>query len=251
MSRAAGERMDRSADEGVAAGREGRKVELEQIIRLMAGMKRGRVLEIPCGSGSLAGGLAELGFDVQCADIDRGLFTQDKLNWRWCNMNDPLPFEDGSFDYVTTVAGMHRVHYPESVVAEFARVLRPGGLLLLSMWNHGSIRRRLRFLATGSLAGTLDAPSFQQTVTDPAARFRQILTLPRLVQATESAGFVVEGIKPSGRIQFRAGYLFWLPVLWLAGRVRTRNTRRETRCDVSSRFAMQLARSYLIIARRP
>ncbi len=42
-----------------------------------------------------------------------------------------LPFPDGSFDLAGTLRTLHHVHRPELVVAELARVTRPGGHVLV------------------------------------------------------------------------------------------------------------------------
>ncbi len=50
---------------------------------------------------------------------------------------DALPFEDGSFDLVLTVAALHHIAEPGAVratLAEMARVCRPGGRIVV--WDH-------------------------------------------------------------------------------------------------------------------
>ena len=42
-----------------------------------------------------------------------------------------LPFADGSFDIVTCVNGLHHLDHPELALAEMARVLAPGGRIVL------------------------------------------------------------------------------------------------------------------------
>lgn len=46
--------------------------------------------------------------------------------------NELLPFPDASFDLVTCVQAFHYMPEPEHAVAEFARVLRPGGTALVA-----------------------------------------------------------------------------------------------------------------------
>jgi demethylmenaquinone methyltransferase/2-methoxy-6-polyprenyl-1,4-benzoquinol methylase len=57
-----------------------------------------------------------------------------------------LPFVDGAFDAVTISFGLRNVHDTKAALAEFARVTRPGGQLLICevsrprrpiRWGHG------------------------------------------------------------------------------------------------------------------
>ena len=45
---------------------------------------------------------------------------------------DALPFEDGSFDTVLCTQVIEHVRTPNAVIAECARVLRPGGVLIVT-----------------------------------------------------------------------------------------------------------------------
>jgi ubiquinone/menaquinone biosynthesis C-methylase UbiE len=49
---------------------------------------------------------------------------------------ESLPFAEGVFDLVTTLSSFHLWEQPVSGLREVARVLRPGGLLLLTDWAH-------------------------------------------------------------------------------------------------------------------
>ena len=51
------------------------------------------------------------------------------------NNNPALPFADASFDVVTCVVSFDYLTKPREVMAEVARVLRPGGRVVLSQSN--------------------------------------------------------------------------------------------------------------------
>jgi ubiquinone/menaquinone biosynthesis C-methylase UbiE len=55
-----------------------------------------------------------------------------------------LPFEDGSFDVVVCVRVVHHLEHPGAVFAEFARVLRPGGVLVLEFANKRNLKAILQ-----------------------------------------------------------------------------------------------------------
>ncbi|WP_020596176.1 class I SAM-dependent methyltransferase [Spirosoma panaciterrae] len=45
---------------------------------------------------------------------------------------DDMPFEDASYDFVLSNQMLEHVRYPERVIAEMSRILKPGGLLFLT-----------------------------------------------------------------------------------------------------------------------
>ncbi len=51
------------------------------------------------------------------------------------NKDPVFPFEDDSFDKVTCVVSVDYLNKPKEIFAEIGRVLRPGGVCLLSMSN--------------------------------------------------------------------------------------------------------------------
>ena len=111
---------------------------------------RGRLLDIPCGTGLLAGLAAESGFDVVPCDLYPEFWEGDPavVPVR-CDFNDPLPFEDDSFDAVAHCEGIEHVENPWQMLRELRRVLRPDGALVLSFPNTVDVRQRLRLLRRG------------------------------------------------------------------------------------------------------
>ena len=105
-----------------------------------------RVLDVACGTGNVAIPLARAGHEVTGVDIASNLITQardraaaEHLPIRFDEGDaEQLPYPDGSFDAVVTMFGAMFAPRPELVVAEMARVLRPGGLLAMANWNPGS-----------------------------------------------------------------------------------------------------------------
>jgi SAM-dependent methyltransferase len=57
-----------------------------------------------------------------------------------------LPFPDGSFDAVVCVRVVHHFADPRPAIAEFARVLRPGGTLILEAANRRNLKSILAWL---------------------------------------------------------------------------------------------------------
>lgn len=102
-----------------------------------------RVLDLACGTGRIAVPLAARGFDVAGLDISRraldvGRRAAPGLDLRHGDMRE-LPWPDASFDAVlnlwTAFGYFETQEEDERVLAEVARVLRPGGIFLIDTVN--------------------------------------------------------------------------------------------------------------------
>ena len=66
--------------------------------------------------------------------------TLTRVEFRRADAHE-LPFADASFDAVVGNLAVMHLSRPERAIAEFARVLRPGGRLALTAWAHPSQHR--------------------------------------------------------------------------------------------------------------
>ncbi len=109
-----------------------------------------RVLDAACGTGDLAEAFADAGAREVCG-ID---FTPEMIDlaqrkaarrrrragvavpaYRLGDAMD-LPFADAAFDVVSIAFGIRNVSDPKRAIAEFRRVLRPGGRLVILEFSH-------------------------------------------------------------------------------------------------------------------
>ena len=167
-----------------------------------------RVLDLGCGWGY--GTLWANGQGCATAGVDLG---QDQLAWARARL-DPggrlgltradaaaLPFRDASFDRAISVEMLEHVFRPDRprVLAEIARVLKPGGRLSLSTPNPASPIETLKRLAVRwpALRRRLPSACFPEAADDLAAyhpyRYHHPLTRGELAAGLEAAGFRVEG----------------------------------------------------------
>jgi SAM-dependent methyltransferase len=95
---------------------------------------------------------------------------------------EALPFPDASFDVVVAVTVLCFVPEPVRAFAEMARVLRPGGRLVI-----GELGRHSLWAARRRIAGWLGPRTWR------SARFRTGAELQRLAEAADLEAEVVRG----------------------------------------------------------
>ena len=110
-----------------------------------------RVLDAACGSGNLTIPAALTGASVTGLDLVPSLLAGAAA---WAEREsvpvtldqgnvEELPYADGQFDVVLSMFGVMFAARPERVVAELARVTRPGGEVALANWTRGGFTGRL------------------------------------------------------------------------------------------------------------
>ena len=101
--------------------------EEQTLIRAVAEVHPVRVLDVGCGDGRLASLVAAP--EVVCVDSSPAAVEAAAARGLEAQVADAreLPFPDGSFDAVTCNHMLYHLADPDQALAEFARVLRPGG----------------------------------------------------------------------------------------------------------------------------
>ena len=107
-----------------------------------------RVLDLGCRSGALTRHFLE-GNDVVGIDVDEAALARAEelgIDVITADVEEPLPLEDESFDAVVAGELLEHVRFPQALVAEARRVLKPGGVFVGSVPNAFRLQNRLRFL---------------------------------------------------------------------------------------------------------
>jgi ubiquinone/menaquinone biosynthesis C-methylase UbiE len=116
-----------------------------------------RVLDAACGTGNLTIPAARAGAKVTGLDLIPSLLAaaaawadQEKLLLELDEGSvEELPYTDGQFDVVLSMFGVMFAARPDRVMAELARVTRPGGQVALANWTRGGFIGQMFKIQTG------------------------------------------------------------------------------------------------------
>ncbi len=119
------------------------KVAHDHLLRVIKPKPQERWLDVATGTGEIATRAAGEGADVTGLDLAPDLIERARARAEDAGVEvelvvgdaENLPFEDGSFDTVTSTFGVMFAPDHEAVAAELARVCRPGGRLGMLNWH--------------------------------------------------------------------------------------------------------------------
>jgi len=118
-------------------------VDLE--VRFLHAVPRGKLLDVGCGSGVWLMAMRELGWGIEGVDFDSRAVqaaTERGLAVR-CGSLEQQSFPDGTFDAVTMSHVIEHLPDPIRSLKECARILKPGGKLVLWTPNTSSLGHRV------------------------------------------------------------------------------------------------------------
>ncbi|MDP2181958.1 MAG: class I SAM-dependent methyltransferase [Actinomycetota bacterium] len=202
-----------------------RRVLARQIVDAARCCATGRVLDVGCGTKPYA----EVFLSQGCEYV--GLDVEDRGGVDVVGTALDIPFDPESFDTVFSSQVLEHVRDPFRMLAECARVLRPGGYLILT------------------------APFSWQIHEEPNDYFR--FSEYGLRELSERAGLAVESIEPMGGIWVNVAtsisyFLFWQS--HRKGRLNRLACRTVQRAGASldRRYHWpQATNNYVLIARKP
>ena len=107
-----------------------------------------KVLDIGAGQGALSVRLKEAGARVSACDVVPEQFDVPGVEFRAVTGDGRLPFDEASFDAAVAIEVLEHIDGHDRFIAEVARLLRPGGIVMFTTPNILSLKSRLRFLFT-------------------------------------------------------------------------------------------------------
>lgn len=121
------------------------QVEIEYLLEHLAGCKD--VLSVGCGPAVVESALGEQGFRVTGLDVSKEALDRAPDTIRTVAASaEEMPFPASSFDAVIYVASLQFVEDYNEAIRQTARVLRPGGRLIVMLLNpeSGFFKEKLR-----------------------------------------------------------------------------------------------------------
>ncbi|MDY0171046.1 MAG: class I SAM-dependent methyltransferase [Thermoguttaceae bacterium] len=200
------------------------------------------MLDCPAGEGAFSQRLLDEGFAVTAADIAPNNFRLAAPPCDFADLNDKLPYPDASFDAVVCLNGLQRVWARARAVDELARVVKPGGIVVISFPNISDIRRRMMFFLTGSVTWSVIGPphAFIHGATNPAGCFRYVMTPADVLAAVSNAGLKCDAIRAT---HYSTGALAMLPLAVLPLIFRWLSPRAFGRVYDREQFSLRRANS--------
>jgi ubiquinone/menaquinone biosynthesis C-methylase UbiE len=150
---------------GRSAGYHALVDELEAGLVAAASASGGRVLEVGCGTGLILDRVAATRRRVAGVDLSRAMLAKARARRHPVAQADALrlPFADGSFDVACSFKVLAHVPAIREALAEMARVVRPGGTLVVEFYNPLSLRYLAKRIAgprqTGLRVRESDVPT--------------------------------------------------------------------------------------------
>ncbi len=121
----------------------------ETVARILDPFPRGKLLDVPAGEGALSARLSKAGFQVRACDLYPEIFRLPEIEVRRGDLSGVLPYNDAEFQYITCLEGLEHIENPHQAIREFARLLSPGGQLVISVPNILNIEERVKWLLNG------------------------------------------------------------------------------------------------------
>jgi ubiquinone/menaquinone biosynthesis C-methylase UbiE len=126
------------------------------------GTNGARALDVGCGPGHMAVVLAKQGFRVSAIDRSAAMLELTVRNAEEAGVSDhvgpaigdvlDLEFPDGTFSVVVALGVLPWLSEPTRALQEMARVLRPGGLILVNVDNRARMDHRIDPFLNATLA---------------------------------------------------------------------------------------------------
>ena len=108
-----------------------------------------RVLDVGAGEGYFCKQLRDRGYAAEACDYQRELFKLTDVPFHKADLNERIPLPDNSYDCVVSIEVLEHLENHIRFMREIMRVLKPGGLALLTTPNILSIPSRWHYFLYG------------------------------------------------------------------------------------------------------
>lgn len=184
--------------------------------------KQRDVLEVGCGTGLLLERIARFARSAKGIDLSDGMLEKARQRGLDVTLGSAtdLPFADASFDVACSFKVLPHVRDIEKALNEMARVVRPGGTVVIELYNPFSMRGFVKnFLPAGAISDRTKESAVYTRFDNP---FRVVDLVPKNLRQIDARGV---------RIVTPAAVVMKLPIV---GRVLGRAERML--CDSPLRY---------------
>ncbi len=176
-----------------------------------------RVLDAPCGgAAALTLALIEKGFQAIGADVDPEAKALLGNAFSKVDLNAALPWPEQSFDAVFSTEGIEHLENHFSFLREMCRVLKPGGILVLTTPNITALRSRVRFFGSGFFGR--DARPLNESSRHPLHHIG-LATFAELRYELHVTGFRLLRVRHTHIKPISYLYAIYAPWMWLYTRM--------------------------------
>ena len=190
-----------------------RKIIHVKILEWFQDKAKGKVLDIPTGHGAMSRNLIDLDFDVYSCDIEPNHLTDKGLKFSQGDMNNVLPYKDNEFDYICCLEGIEHLENPWNAFRELTRILKRGGILVLTTPNYNNIERRLNFGVKGFFTRPISKEEFIDKSKKGLGEYHiNPMGYTMLKFSMEAAGLEVTGFSSIGK---KPRQLLLMPLVWM------------------------------------
>ncbi len=175
---------DRGRDRGYHAMID--EIEAGAVVELAEGRD---VLEVGCGTGLVLERVARVARRAEGLDLSPGMLARARARGLSVREGDAtqLPFDDASFDVVYAFKVLAHVPDVDRAIAEMVRVTRPGGHVLVEIYNRRSLRLVSRAIGGARRIGRSHdeshVPTRWESIDEAIARLPKELSVERVVGA--------------------------------------------------------------------
>lgn len=174
------------------------------VLEFMDGLERGLVLDAGSGTDAIGAALKGRGFKVVALDLYEA--TTMPGSFIRADLNAGLPLAGNTFDYILCSESLQYLENHAMLFREFARLIKKGGSLILSLPNILNAASRLFFLRRGYYPGFKPIRTIVEKKGWDGVVFNTV-SLVEIMGLGAQTGFELKEVKASG--YKRSGYVLY------------------------------------------